>query len=147
MLISCPECHQKISDQSNQCIHCGCPVKKDEPKIYIVNGTEYNFTEILSSINDSNVAPAVCIRTISDLCGIPIFEAKEIYFKIKNGDVERVINCEIKESSNIPKCPTCSSTNITRISTTAKVTNAVMFGLLGNKRKKTFHCNSCKYEW
>lgn len=49
--------------------------------------------------------------------------------------------------NNIPKCPTCSSTDITRISTTAKVVNAGMFGLLGNKRKKTFHCNNCKYEW
>lgn len=49
--------------------------------------------------------------------------------------------------SNIPHCPTCNSTDIKRISTTAKVTNIAMFGLLGNKRKKTFHCNSCKYEW
>lgn len=52
----------------------------------------------------------------------------------------------VKEN-NIPQCPTCSSTDITRISTTAKVINAGMFGLLGNKRKKTFHCNSCKYDW
>ncbi len=36
---------------------------------------------------------------------------------------------------------------LTRISTTAKVINAGMFGLLGNKRKKTFRCNYCKYEW
>lgn len=48
---------------------------------------------------------------------------------------------------NIPHCPTCNSTNIKRISTTAKVTNIAMFGLLGNKRKKTYHCNNCKYEW
>lgn len=48
---------------------------------------------------------------------------------------------------NIPHCPTCNSTDIKRISTTAKVTNIAMFGLLGNKRKKTFHCNNCKYEW
>lgn len=48
---------------------------------------------------------------------------------------------------NVPKCPTCSSTNITRISTASKVINAGMFGLLGNRRKKTFHCNNCKYEW
>lgn len=48
---------------------------------------------------------------------------------------------------NVPKCPTCSSTNITRISTASKVINAGVFGLLGNKRKKTFHCNNCRYEW
>lgn len=48
---------------------------------------------------------------------------------------------------NIPKCPTCNSTNLKRISATAKVANIAMFGLLGNKRKKTFHCNNCGYEW
>lgn len=48
---------------------------------------------------------------------------------------------------NTPHCPTCNSTDIKRISTTEKVTNIALFGLLGNKRKKTFHCNNCKYEW
>ena len=48
---------------------------------------------------------------------------------------------------NIPKCPTCQSTNIKKISATSKATNAVLFGLFGNKRKKQFHCNNCGYEW
>lgn len=48
---------------------------------------------------------------------------------------------------NIPKCPTCQSTNIKKISATSKATNAMLFGLFGNKRKKQFHCNNCGYEW
>lgn len=50
-------------------------------------------------------------------------------------------------TTGTPKCPTCQSADIKRISVTAKVTNATLFGLFGNRRKKTFHCNSCKYEW
>lgn len=50
-------------------------------------------------------------------------------------------------SDNTPKCPTCGSTNIKKISSTAKVTNTVLFGIFGNKRKKQFHCESCGYEW
>lgn len=46
-----------------------------------------------------------------------------------------------------PKCPTCQSTNIKKISATSKATNAALFGLFGNKRKKQFHCNNCGYEW
>lgn len=29
MLIECPECHQKVSDHSMQCIHCGYPISKN----------------------------------------------------------------------------------------------------------------------
>ncbi len=52
-----------------------------------------------------------------------------------------------QQSENVPKCPTCSSTNITCISTTSKVVNVAMFGLLGQKRKHQFKCKNCGYEW
>lgn len=49
----------------------------------------------------------------------------------------------------LPRCPTCGSTNIKRISTSAKVGNAIAFGILGNKRKQQFECcnKSCGYRW
>ncbi|MBD5496762.1 MAG: hypothetical protein HDR11_03210 [Lachnospiraceae bacterium] len=48
---------------------------------------------------------------------------------------------------NKPKCPTCQSTNLKKISTTSKVVNTAVFGIFGTKRHKTFHCNNCGYEW
>lgn len=51
------------------------------------------------------------------------------------------------ENRYIPKCPTCNSPNIKKISTTSKVTNTALFGIFGTKRHKMFHCNSCGYEW
>ena len=30
-LIKCPECEKEISDQTTQCIHCGCPITKIKP--------------------------------------------------------------------------------------------------------------------
>lgn len=48
---------------------------------------------------------------------------------------------------NIPKCPTCGSTNLKKISATSKAVNTIAFGLLGTKRHKTFHCNNCGYTW
>ena len=53
----------------------------------------------------------------------------------------------LEEQSNIPKCPTCSSTNIKKVSVTSKVANTALFGLFGTKRYKSFHCNNCGYEW
>ena len=46
-----------------------------------------------------------------------------------------------------PHCPTCSSDNVKRVSSTSKLLNTVAFGILGTKRHKQFHCNSCGYEW
>ena len=58
---------------------------------------------------------------------------------------------EIKKSKkqNIPKCPTCGSTNIRRITATERGVNAVMFGVFGTKRKCQFECQNpnCKYRW
>lgn len=48
---------------------------------------------------------------------------------------------------NKPKCPTCQSTNIKKVSTTSKVINTAIYGIFGTKRYKTFHCNNCGYEW
>lgn len=56
----------------------------------------------------------------------------------------------IKMSSyNIPKCPTCGSTNIRRISTAEKATGVILFGIFSNKRKYQFECQNpkCKYKW
>ena len=51
------------------------------------------------------------------------------------------------QNNNKPKCPTCNSTNLKKISTTSKVVSVAMWGLLSQKAKKTWHCNSCGYEW
>ena len=51
--------------------------------------------------------------------------------------------------NNVPKCPTCGSTNIRRITATERGMNAVMFGVFGTKRKCQFECQNpnCKYRW
>lgn len=54
---------------------------------------------------------------------------------------------EAQDLLNKPKCPTCNSTNLKKISATSKVLNTAVFGLFGTKRNKTFHCNNCGYEW
>lgn len=48
---------------------------------------------------------------------------------------------------NIPKCPTCSSTDIKKISTSSKVFGAAMFGLFSKNAQSQFVCNNCGYKW
>lgn len=54
---------------------------------------------------------------------------------------------EAEKILNKPKCPTCNSTNLKKVSTTSKVVDTAVFGLFGTKRFKQFHCNNCGYEW
>ncbi len=66
------------------------------------------------------------------------YQAKMTQFKIQIAEMNK---------ENIPKCPTCSSTRIRKISLTSKTINTAIFGLLGTKRHKTYHCDNCSYEW
>lgn len=52
-----------------------------------------------------------------------------------------------QESSNIPKCPTCHSTNIEKISLTKKAVGGALFGLFSSNVRKTMHCKNCGYKW
>lgn len=74
-----------------------------------------------------------------------VIEASE---RRKNQVLENIRNGVYnKEQQNIPKCPTCGSTNITKISTTSKVAGAVAFGLFSKTAKSQFKCNNCGYKW
>lgn len=72
-----------------------------------------------------------------------------IKLKEKRDMREQENNHNAQNSQFVPKCPTCGSTNIRRISSAEKVGNIAMFGLLGNKRKYQFECMNpnCKYKW
>lgn len=49
--------------------------------------------------------------------------------------------------SNVPKCPTCGSTNIKKISGTKRWVRTGLFGLASSDLGKTMQCNSCGYKW
>lgn len=66
------------------------------------------------------------------------YQAKITQFKIQIAEMNK---------EDIPKCPTCKSTRIHKISMTSKTINTAIFGLFGTKRHKTYHCDNCSYEW
>lgn len=53
-----------------------------------------------------------------------------------------------KDSNCIPKCPTCGSENINKISAKNKVGSAITFGIFSvGHISKIFKCNNCGYKW
>lgn len=100
--------------------------------------TQSMINEIYNKTELSYTGSYEFMKNIIQNKGIP-----EVFFG-ENKFMEELKN---NKSINTPHCPTCSSTNIKKISTTSKAVNVALFGFLGNKRKKQFHCNNCGYEW
>lgn len=48
---------------------------------------------------------------------------------------------------NPPRCPTCQSEDIKKISFGSKVAGAAMWGLLSTTARSQFQCNNCGYKW
>lgn len=89
--------------------------------------------ETYNIANDGLVTCSECWQVKAETYKMEAFKNDELLNKI----VEKPV-----QQTYIPHCPTCGSPDIVRISTVSKTTNTILFGLLGNKRKKTFYCNN-----
>ena len=54
---------------------------------------------------------------------------------------------KVQREQNTPKCPTCGSTNVEKISTTKKALGFVSVGVFSSNFGKTMHCKQCGYKW
>ena len=61
--------------------------------------------------------------------------------------VEAFSKQQKQSQSNIPKCPTCGSTNISKIGFGERMLSVGTFGLLSKKMNKTFKCKNCGMTW
>lgn len=51
------------------------------------------------------------------------------------------------QTQNIPKCPTCGSTNIRKIKTGERTASIIGFGIFSRKANKIWKCENCGYLW
>lgn len=59
----------------------------------------------------------------------------------------RPISSRSSQQTNIPKCPTCGSTNIKRITTANRAVSVLTLGILSEKIGKNYECLDCKAKW
>lgn len=52
-----------------------------------------------------------------------------------------------QQTDNRPKCPTCGSTNIEKISVGKKIGGSLLFGVFSSDVKNTMHCKNCGAKW
>ncbi len=84
----------------------------------------------------------------------PLFD-EELYNKrvgVEKSQQEATLNQMRMEKrqaqrANVPKCPTCGSTNVEKISTAQKAFGFALVGLFSSNLGKTMHCKNCGYKW
>lgn len=144
MLIKCPECGKEISDKSDECIHCGYPLKK--ANMCVLNGKETD----LSFLLDESYSILYKVRDVIQLSNSSIDKVKPVVDKIvQTKEIPKVLNLPIQqvEEDNKPKCPTCGSTNIKPITATERATSIIGLGIFSKKINKTYKCLNCKCTW
>lgn len=51
------------------------------------------------------------------------------------------------QTVSTPRCPTCTSKDVRKITFNEKAKGFALLGVFSRKVQKQFHCNSCGYEW
>lgn len=99
-------------------------------------------------------------------CGRTYTEFQNVYYcgncnykLLKQEDIKKISNPELSKreykvvgtvadpTKPQPKCPTCQSTNISKIGTLNRMASVGLFGLASSKIGKTHKCNSCGSTW
>ena len=149
-LINCPECNREISDKAEMCPHCGYKLSIQEPLFQGVYCPSCLDSYIKSDINVCSFCHVNFKKSIygtydevknygenhPELKQSPDFN-QEAYNKRINYVPGEYI------SINSPKCPTCGSSNISKIGTLNRVVSTGIFGLASSKIGKQWHCKAC----
>lgn len=143
----CMNCFQELFDSDTECVKC----KSKE----LLSTSEYNeckkfFMHHEKDLNMYTDHPYnTYLKYLRNKNKKEQFEYDRLHpsYSVKTTNLVATEIDSMPSEKCIPKCPTCNSTNIHKISVTSKVVNTALFGILGTKRHKTFHCDNCGYEW
>ena len=147
----CPKCKMKYlykpsvknEDKKQICGYKGCDGKMIHSKItaeenvYIKHISEDR--EFLIAMNDLRNTDVIAYKE-----KIAQYKAE---FEKTHAPLSDDENDIYKQPSNLPKCPTCGSTNIKKISVVSKAGGMFMFGIFSKTAKSQFQCEDCGYKW
>lgn len=156
-LIKCPECGKEVSDKAPACIHCGYPLnnltntqKQEEPvKNEPIPKIRVTADTVMQAV-DRATSQLKC--SIEELDYTVIDQGKQGIFGSRPAIIEATKKHNNEPKINItwhtPKCPTCQSADIKKISDFSKAGSVAVWGVLAaGKVSKQWHCNNCGSEW
>ena len=78
------------------------------------------------------------------------YELKMTQFRTQYEQQQSLKQTQVQQSDqsdNRPKCPTCGSTNIEKISVGKKIGGSMLFGIFSSDVRNTMHCKDCGAKW
>ena len=132
----CPKCGDiEMLGLEEDCSYCG----------YKLQDTEYYFTE---SVERGNLKPEIRKAIFEKyIKNSPLYSEEAVKDREEKENWERISLPSSYTPKNTPKCPTCGSTNIEKISTTKKAVGFVAVGIFSSNFGKTMNCKPCGYKW
>ena len=74
---------------------------------------------------------------------IELYDVNPIEYQLKM----QQFNSQNHNTNILPKCPTCGSSNIEKISIGKKAFGGMMFGIFSSDVRKSMHCKNCGCKW
>ena len=133
----CPKCGNVTFIETNN-EKCNCCNTNLLPTPYTMN--EYLFGNSI----DVNIDKKIFDEYIK---GNSQFDEELYRSRINKEKLLQQATFDKQRESNTPKCPTCGSTNVEKISTTKKAIGFVAVGVFSSNFGKTMHCKNCGYKW
>lgn len=149
----CPYCCQICSENATKCKSC----KNDVTNLLIKSKHEYEYyldktLDIPDFFGFSSSYFNDLVR--EEIKDNPLYndELSHIIEKQKEQIINEKATQAFKQQTqqaeaNIPKCPTCGSTDLEKISDLKKATHWLAFGLLSKTARSQFRCKKCGYKW
>ncbi len=143
----CPKCRQNFSDGFDECVYCG--ISLVEGTVEIMDDTveqkeipEMSDCELLEKYADYRTSIERQVGNISD---------KDFLRGLREGYRDNLLHqslmYENKQPEYIPKCPTCGSCDVEKISFTKKAMSGVLFGVFSSNIRNTMYCKNCGAKW
>ena len=145
-LLVCQHCQTYFFtdlEETNCCPHCNSQLEisdityenyKSMPKVKKCKNCKRKYPKIFIK----------CPKCNQQLIKLPT-ENKQLDKQVN--EIRKEIQEHQEKQSNIPKCPTCGSTNVKHISTLNRAVSIGVFGLFSSKIGKNYECLNCKSKW
>lgn len=137
--IYCPYCGEVGYDEDDTfCDMCKRSIQMQKSK----NEPEYYMKRSLEKYGDT--IHAIKIFFDEEASKNPLFDLSTCEnYGSQEERVKRIQEIIADNQPPKPKCPTCGSTNIQKISDLRKAGGAIMFGLFSKTARSQFECKNC----